>query len=215
MTSAIRFTIGADVECTDGICGDVSRVVLDPIARAATHLLVEPKHRRGLGRLVPLELVDATGRRVRLNCTRAEFENLEPGEETHLLPGNSADADYGPGHAVSWPHFSLGLAGGVVGFGVENVPQLVTDDKIPIGEVAIRRGEHVHATDGDIGRVQGLVIDPVDRRVTHILLAEGHLWGRRQVAIPIDTVRTVDHGIRLTITKWDVHELARSRGVLA
>ena len=103
------------------------------------------------------------------------------------------------------------LAGGVVGFGAENVPQLVTDDKIPFGEVAIRGGERVHATDGDIGRVQGVVIDSVDRHVTHILLAEGHRWGRRQVAIPIDSVANVDHGIRLTITKHDVHEL-RDRG---
>jgi len=207
MTSATRVTIGAVVECTDGICGAVSRVVVDPIARAATHLLVEPSHRRGLGRLVPLELVDSIGRHVRLSCTRAEFENLEPGEEIRSLPGNSADADYGPGHSVAWRHFSSGVAGGVVGSGAENVPQLVTDDKIPIGEVAIRRGEQVHATDGDIGRVHGLVIDPADRHVTHILLDEGHLWGRKQVAIPIDTVRTIGHGIRLEITKHDVHRL--------
>jgi sporulation protein YlmC with PRC-barrel domain len=215
MTSASHFTIGADVECTDGICGEVSRVVLDPIARAATHLLVEPKHRRGLGRLVSLELVDSAGRRVRLNCTRAEFEDLDPGEETHFLPGNSADADYGPGHSISWPHFSVGVAGGVIGDVSDNVPQLVTADKIPPGEVALRRGEHVHATDGDIGQVEGVVIDPADCHVTHILLAEGQLWTRRQVEIPIDTVRNVDHGVRLNITKHDVRALPRSRSALA
>jgi hypothetical protein len=49
----------------------------------------------------------------------------------------------------------------------------------PLNEVEVRRGEHVHATDGDIGRVQGLVIDPSDHHVTHVLLQEGHLWGRR------------------------------------
>ena len=182
MTNATRFTIGADVECTDGICGEVSRVVVDPIARAATHLLVEPKHRRGLGRLVPLELVDSTSRQVRLKCTRAVLENLESGEETRFLLGNSADADYGPGHAVSWPYFSLGIAGGVVGFGAENAAQTAIYDKIPSGEVAIRRGERVHATDGDIGRVEGLVIDPADRHVTHVLVAIGHAWGRKQIA---------------------------------
>jgi sporulation protein YlmC with PRC-barrel domain len=210
MTSPARFTIGADVACVEGICGEVTRVVVDPIARVATHLLVEPKHRRGLGRLVPLELVDSTGREVRLKCTRAEFERLDPGEETHFLLGNSADADYGPGHTVSWPQFGLGVAGGVIGLGTENVPQLVTDDKIPIGEVAIRRGEHVHATDGDIGRVEGVVIDVSDRHVTHILLAEGQLWSRKRVAIPIEMIRDVDQGIRLSITKRDVHSLPRS-----
>ncbi len=215
MTSATHITIGADVECTDGICGEVSRVVVEPTVCAATHLLVEPKHRRGLGRLVPLELVDSVGRQVRLNCSRAEFERLDPGEETHQLLGNSADADYGPGHAVSWPLLGLGVAGGAVGFSTENVPQLVTDDKIPSGEVAIGGGEHVHATDGDIGRVEGVVIDAADRHVTHILLAEGRLWSRRRVAIPIGTIRDVDHGIRLTITKHDVRELPRSTSTLA
>jgi hypothetical protein len=54
-----------------------------------------------------------------------------------------------------------------------------------LGEVEIRRGDHVHASDGDIGRVHGLVIDPRNHRVTHVLLQEGDLWGRKQVAIPI------------------------------
>jgi sporulation protein YlmC with PRC-barrel domain len=215
MVGATRLTIGADVECTDGICGEVTRVVLDPVARAATHLLVEPKHRRGLGRLVPLDLVDSTERRVRLICTRAEFEGLELGEETHVLLGNSADADYGPGHAIAWTRRSSGAAGGVVASGAENVPQLVTDDRIPSGEVAIRRDERVHARDGDIGRVQGVVIDSADRHVTHILLTERQLWSRRQLAVPIGAVRTVDRGILLDITKHEVRELARSKSALA
>ena len=71
----------------------------------------------------------------------------------------------------------------------------------------VRRGEHVHATDGAIGRVQGLVIDPRDRHVTHVLLQEGHLWGRREVAIPISAVTNVEDGIQLSITKQDVQDL--------
>jgi sporulation protein YlmC with PRC-barrel domain len=73
--------------------------------------------------------------------------------------------------------------------------------------VDVRRGEHVHATDGDIGRVQGLVIDPADRHVTHVLLQEGHLWGRKEVAIPISAVIGVEAGIHLSITKQEVHDL--------
>ena len=80
-------TIGADVSGTDGSCGKVIRVVLDPVARAVTHLVVEPKHRHGLDRLVPLGLVDTTTGQIRLRCTRAEFENLEPAVETHFPSG--------------------------------------------------------------------------------------------------------------------------------
>jgi hypothetical protein len=55
------------------VCGKVTRVVVDPVARVVTHLVVEPRHRPGLGRLVQLDLVDAaTPKEVRLRCTRAE-----------------------------------------------------------------------------------------------------------------------------------------------
>ena len=71
----------------------------------------------------------------------------------------------------------------------------------------IRRGDHVHATDGEIGRVQGLVIDQRSHNVTHVLLQEGHLWGRKDVAIPISVVDTTVDGTQLKIAKQDVQDL--------
>ena len=38
MAKTTPFTIGADASCTDGACGKMTRVVVDPIARAITHL---------------------------------------------------------------------------------------------------------------------------------------------------------------------------------
>jgi sporulation protein YlmC with PRC-barrel domain len=76
-----------------------------------------------------------------------------------------------------------------------------------VGEVEVRRGEHVHAADGTIGRVQGLVIDPNDHHVTHVLLDEGHLWGKKRVAIPIGAVTGVRDGVRLKLTKDEVRDL--------
>jgi len=200
MAQTTQFTIGADATCTDGVCGEVIRVVVDPVARAVTHLVVEPKHRRALGRLVPLDLVEAMMGEVRLRCTMAEFEKLDYAEETQFLPRSESYAGYGPGQWLSWPYYGLGGSMG-------NISQPIIKDKIPLGEIAVRRGEQVHATDGDIGRVQGLVIDPGDHRVTHVLLQEGHLWGRKEVAIPIGAVIRVDDGIQLSITKQQVQDL--------
>jgi sporulation protein YlmC with PRC-barrel domain len=200
MAETTQFTIGAEASCTDGVCGEVIRVVVDPIARAVTHLVVEPKHRVGRGRLVPLDLVDATTGEVRLRCTMAAFEKLDFAEETQFLPGSGGYVGYGPEQMLSWPYYGLG---GPMG----NVSQPIINDKVPLGEVAVRRGEQVHATDGDIGRVQGLVIDPGDHHVTHVLLQEGHLWGRKEVAIPIGAVTGIDDGIRLSITKQEVQDL--------
>jgi hypothetical protein len=83
----------------------------------------------------------------------------------------------------------------------------VTQDRVPVGEVEIRRGDHVHATDGNIGRVGGLIIDPGDHHVTHVLLDEGHLWGAKQVAIPIGAVTRVDGGVRVKLTKDELRDL--------
>ncbi|MGO9874572.1 MAG: PRC-barrel domain-containing protein [Acidimicrobiia bacterium] len=206
---ASTLTMGADAVCTDGVCGDVSRVVVDPIAQVVTHLVIEPKYRRGLGRLVPLDLVDTTTEAVRLRCTLSDFDRLEIAEETQFLPGSMGYANYGPGQSLAWPYYGLGSAfvGDDVGFGVGNVAPPVTIDVLPAGEVAVRRGEHVHATDADIGKVQGVVIDPHNRHVTHVLLQEGHLWGRKEVAIPIGAVQSVDDGIRLNLTKQQVQDL--------
>jgi hypothetical protein len=40
-----------------------------------------------------------------------------------------------------------------------------------------------------------------------VLLQEGHLWGRKEVAIPIGAVIGVDEGIRLNLTKEEVQDL--------
>jgi sporulation protein YlmC with PRC-barrel domain len=209
MAEATPFVIGAEASCSDGPCGSVIRVVVNPVARSVTHLVVEPTERSGLGRLVPLDLVDTTGGELRLRCTLEEFERLDSAEDTQFVPGTYGYGAFGPEQVVSWPYYGLGgmdtvtadaLAGGV--------SQTATYDMIPLGEVEVRRDEHVHATDGNIGQVQGLVIEPRSHHVTHVLLQEGHLWGRKEVAIPISAVSGVDEdGIKLSITKREVQDL--------
>jgi Pyridoxal-dependent decarboxylase conserved domain len=54
------FTLGAGASCTDGHCVEVSRAILDSSTRTATHLVIQPRHRAAQGRLVPIELVDAS-----------------------------------------------------------------------------------------------------------------------------------------------------------
>ena len=51
------------------------------------------------------------------------------------------------------------------------------------------------------------MVDPADNKVTHVLLQEGHMWGRKEVAIPVSAVASVDAGIRLNITKQQVEDL--------
>ena len=87
MAEAAEFTIGAKANCSDGFCGEVSRVIIDPATRTITHLVIEPKHRREPGRLVPIGLVDATLGEIGLRCTLADFGRLDVADETDQVQG--------------------------------------------------------------------------------------------------------------------------------
>ncbi len=64
-------------------------MVIDPVAEAVTHLVVEPAHHHGPARLVALDLlVSPTNGEIRLHGTLADFDRLHPAEETPLsAPG--------------------------------------------------------------------------------------------------------------------------------
>ncbi len=178
---------------------------------------------------MPIDLVESTAAEIRLKCSRSEFHALEEAEETHFLQGAPGQWGYGQGQMLSLPYFALGMGmrgmggmgmggmgmgglgmGGMgmrMGSGIGMGPQATTEDRVPEGDVEVRRGEPVHATDGAIGRIQGFVIDPTDHQLTHVLLDEGHLWGKKRVAIPISAVKDVDDGVRLTLTKAEVGDL--------
>ena len=217
MADTAEFAIGAEASATDGPVGKVSRVVVDPVAKALTHLVVEPGLGQGPSRLVPLDLVDGGGAsEVRLSCTKAEFENLEPAEETKFVPRTTSYGTFGAGDVLSWPYYGAGGVGdldgigGAGGMGTEDgspVSRKITYDTVPVGEVGVRRGQPVLATDGAIGHVQGLVVHPETGHVTHVLLQEGHLWGKKEVAIPISAVDTTVDGTQLKIAKQDVENL--------
>jgi hypothetical protein len=206
--------IGTDVSCTDGACGELVRVIMNPVAHTVTHLAVAPKHHEGLGRLVPIDLVEAADETIRLRCTTDEFERLDAAEEDQFLPYTDPESGTVTGGAASWPlysqHFDSMPTGsaGFVHLDAPVVPQPVMSDRIPLGEVEVHRGDQVHTSDGPIGVVEGLVIDPRDHHVTHVLLQEGHLWGRKQVAIPISALVHSDAGwIRVGLTKEEVRDL--------
>jgi sporulation protein YlmC with PRC-barrel domain len=191
MAGETEFAMGATASCADGPGGTVSRLIIDPATETVTHLVIEPKHRLGVGRLVPLDLVDTTAGDIRLRCTVEEFGGLEPAQETELID------DAG----------DLGLGGLNAPMGVISPVQAILQDTVPLGEADVERGDPVHALDGEIGRVQGLLVDPDDHRVTHVLLQEGHLWGRKNVSIPVSAVTGVENGIRLSLTKRQVEDL--------
>ena len=210
---ATEFTIGGRASCSDGHCGELSRMITDPATRKITHLVIKPEHRRQSDRLVPLKLVDMTADDIRLRCTLAEFDELQPAEEIDLAEGDDYGGGYGAAESVQGYGNvgSMGVGGSSSGMGIGaslgHHVRTVTQHVVPMGEAELCPGESVHAVDGEIGEVLGFIVDPDDQRVTHVLLKEGHLWGRKEVAIPISAVTAIDEGIRLNITKQQVEDL--------
>ena len=206
-------SIGAVTVGSDGYRGEVRAAVIDPVAATVTHVVVEPEGRSGLARLVPLGLIEtdtdsdsdvgAASGQLRLRCTQTEFMNLDPAEETL--------AEFAVGQTVPVQLLPPGWRGTgepvARGGDILRIPERETVDVVPAGEVEEHGGDHVHATDGDIGQLRAFRIDPPSGRVTHVLLGEGHLWGRKEVAIPFDKIAGFDQGIRLSLTKKQVQDL--------
>jgi sporulation protein YlmC with PRC-barrel domain len=220
MARKMPLRIGADASCSDGACGHVRRIIVNPVAREVTHLVVDQKHRNGAGRLVPVDIVDAGTGQLRLRCTLAEFRALRPAQETEVVPDLDPTGHQGS-NSPSRPRVNvlplfagvLGMAGAAearryLGLGRPKAPHEVTVDVVPFGEVAIRRELTVCATDGEIGQVRGLVVEPSGRYVTHVLLQKGHMRGGREVAIPIGAVTKIGTLIiHLSLTKHQVKGL--------
>ena len=196
MAQETQFTFGARASCTDGHCGEVRRLIIDPATDIVTHLVIQPGHNEVAGRLVPVHLVETTDGGIRLRCTLAEFDKLDHAAERDMVTGAEPAQISG--------RFGTSACPGPGAWG----QTAIVEDVIPVGEDEVGPGDPVHAVDGAIGRVQGFRVNPGDDRVTHVLLQEGHLWGRKKVAIPISAVTGVDYvGIRLNLTKEQVGEL--------
>ena len=90
-----------------------------------------------------------------------------------------------------------------------------TRDRSAMAEIPFRIGADATCVDGVCGKVSRVVVDPVARaviepgnhHVSHVLLQEGHVFGRRQVVVPIGAVTEVINGVQLNLTMQQVENL--------
>ncbi len=192
----MEFDFDSRVTCVDGSAGSLVGLMTDPIERSLRHIAVEPSHRPGRARLVAASLVvAATPWGVTLGCSREDVNGMPPFRDVEFFPHG---AEYGAAvAALAGPDRHHPAA----------KPLAVFVERVPAGEVEIRCGEPVHAPDGAIGRVEGVAVD--DRgRITHILLEEGHLGRRREVAIPAGSLERIDaSGIHTPLSKHQIAAL--------
>jgi hypothetical protein len=151
--------------------------------------------------LVPLSLVaDSTLLRVRLRCTRAELQRIEPFAEIDIL-----GLDREP--ARDWTDRLARL---------EVIPEvgavLIERERLPPGELAVHRGARVCAIDGPVGRVDEFLANAADGRITHLRIRRGRPWGQRDVTVPASQVVRIEAGcVHLNLTRADVAALPHVR----
>ncbi len=92
----MKLELGGVVACTDGPFGELADVVVDPVSRRVTHLVVQPHHRHDQARLVPIDRVRAADEGLTLDCSIADVEALDPVHESaYLRVGEFPVADPG------------------------------------------------------------------------------------------------------------------------
>ena len=215
----MRLDLGCPVRCTDDAFGELADVVIDPTTRRVTHLVVQPNRRSESARLVPVERArggeEAEGA-IMLDGSVAEIGRLESVRETAYLrigefPVEDPDWEVGVEEMLAQPYYQ-----GLDAVGAEPVPYddhvMWAYDRIPKGEIEIRRASPVTSADGHhLGHVEGFVVDG-EEHIGHLVLEHGHLWGKREVVIPIGAVASVKtDAVVLTLSKDEVGALESRR----
>jgi len=190
--------LNAEVMCTDGRCGRTTRLVVRPKTNEVTHIVVRDASYPNSERIVPVDWVtETTPERIDLSCTREQFEETQNFIETQFVEVKNT-AIVGTGYLYYWMPYATEE--------YETIP--VKHEALQPGEEAIRKGAHVDATDGRIGRVDELLVDPTTDKVTHIVLRKGHLWGARDVVVPVDQIELIEEDVvHLKLDKHAVEEL--------
>jgi sporulation protein YlmC with PRC-barrel domain len=206
-----RLDLGTPVHCADAQFGELADVVIDPTTRCVTHLVVGPRNRPDEARSVPVAWIvpDGPETAIRLSVTVAAVDRLDRLHETAYLslgefPVADPDWDVGVEDMLGLPYFQS-----IEAQPIEADPHvMLAYDRVPKGEVEIRRSSAVTAADGpDLGRVDGFVVDG-GGHISHVVLERGHLWGRREVTIPIGAVDRVENDVVvLSLTKGEVGAL--------
>jgi sporulation protein YlmC with PRC-barrel domain len=172
--------INAYVRCADVLFGRSTCLIINPRTEQVTHLVVEETQFPHSQRLVPIDqVVEATPHLIQLRCTSRQLERMESFVETEFV--ESPIPDYMSGSSMAWPY-------------VMPEPMLmpIEHEQIPPGELPIRRGARVEATDGHVGRVDEFLVDPANGYITHLVLREGHLWSPREVTIPVSQIDRIE-----------------------
>ena len=202
----MEIPLNAQVECTDGVCGHSEYVLIDPVADKVTHVVVKEDSSPNTEYIVPVDSVAETiDDTIRLRCSKAELEKMDPFIKTKFIEEKAPDRHFvyigggmGMGSYYYLPYVSA----------ESSVYEAVEHEQIPPGELAVSRGTRVEATDGYVCKVDEFVVNPENGHITHLVMREGHLWGKKDVIIPLSAMgETRGDTVFLKLDKHQIESL--------
>jgi len=203
----IDIPVKAEIECSDGLSGRCTCVIVNPVTKLVTHLVVKSFLPPMNETMVPVEQVEKTDpHRITLKCSRDELKKMEPflSEEYIQTKVPEYEKIWEDGY-LFWPYILP-----EVGDGLDEVDTYVAieHENTPLGELGIHRGAKVEATDGPLGQIDELLINSTNMQVTHLIMRERHILKNREVAIPVSQIDHVNEDVvYLKIDKKSVEEL--------
>ena len=191
--------INVTVYCTDGHCGKSTVVILDPTTEEITHIVVKETDFPNDEHLVPVNHIKSSNPdSIQLNCRGAELRKMDEFVEHKFIQLDEPFSEYPAGRYLVLPYVQP----------IEENTIDIRSEQIPLGELAIHRGAQVKATDGVVGTVDEFVINPTNRQVSHFVMREGHLWGQKDVTIPIaEVAHFSDDIVYLKLDKAEIEAL--------
>jgi uncharacterized membrane protein len=176
----IHIPLNVDVECTDGLAGKSSSVIVNRETLQATHFVVKEREHPHTERLVPIKYVQETAAdRILLNCTINELQGMQEFvvstfRQVEVVRYSTAGYGAAPFYTPVTETFE------------------VQQELVPKGGVSIRSGMEVQTSDGKAGRAVNLLEDHESGKITHFVLREAHLWGGKDIIVPVSFVDYVD-----------------------
>ena len=204
----MEIPLNVDVHCIDGVCGRSSAIILNPVTDEVTHFVVRKGGLLGDEFLVPLDVISGSSTdAIRIRWSRADLDKAEPFVRTVFIGSDDAAI---PENLLApstflWPY---GTAAGDPLEPALRASLYEPVEQVPAGELSVRRGTAVEAVDGRVGRVDEFLVDPVSGQITHLVLRKGHLWGERDVTIPVAQIeRVAADAVHLRLDRNAVNEL--------
>ena len=188
--------LNAKVSCLDGPCGKSTYLVLMPTTEEITHVVVGNGSFPETEYLVPIgRIAESTPESIQLNCNLQELSKMPIFNQVEFIP-SGLNGTYGS-YSIMWPYATP-----------ETNYIEIDNEHISANELAIRRGASVEATDGHVGRVDEFLINPTNNTITHLVLREGHLWGQKNITIPLNQIdRIEENTVWLKLDKHSIEAL--------